>query len=142
MSEITATHRPRTGRGTNVALWTLQGVLAIQFAGGGLLKLTGSPEMIDLFADIGAGQWLRWLVGGLEVAGAVGLLVPALSGPAALGLAGLMVGAATTNQYIIDESPWLPIALLVVCAIVATARRSRTLAIVDRLTGSDDGGRS
>jgi hypothetical protein len=35
--------------------------------------------MADLFADIGAGQWFRYAVGGPEVAGGVGLLVPRLA---------------------------------------------------------------
>lgn len=131
MSTI-VTDRPRTGRATNIALWTLQGALAFQFAGGGLFKLTGAPEMVDLFAEIGAGQWLRWVVGALEVAGAVGLLVPMLSGLAALGLVALMVGAATTNLFVIDESPWLPIALAVVGCLIARARRSRTKELAGR----------
>ena len=62
MSDIVAGTRPR-GPTTDLALWVLQALLAFQFAGGGLLKLTGSPEMVDLFATIGAGQWLRYLVG-------------------------------------------------------------------------------
>ena len=38
------------------------------------------------------------MVGVLEVAGAVGLLIPLLSSLAALRLAAVMVGAAMTNQ--------------------------------------------
>jgi uncharacterized membrane protein len=68
-----------------------------------LLKLAGSPELVDLFATIGAGQWLRYLVGALEVAGAVGRLVPWLSGLAALGLAPLIVGATATNRFVLGE---------------------------------------
>jgi len=60
------------------------------------------------FAAEGAGQWLRYLVGSLEVAGAVGLMVPRLSGLAALWVAGLMVGATTSNLFVLGESPWLP----------------------------------
>jgi uncharacterized membrane protein YphA (DoxX/SURF4 family) len=107
--------------------------LAFQFAGAGFLKLTGAPEMVELFADIGAGQWLRYAVGVLEVAGTVGLLVPPLSGLAALGLAALMGGAAVTNQFVIGESPWLPIILLLASALIAWGRRSWTRALVDRL---------
>jgi uncharacterized membrane protein len=62
----------------------------------------------------------------LEVAGAVGLLVPRLSGLAALGLAGLMVGATATNLFVLGESPWLPIGLLLVSALIAWGRRSPT----------------
>jgi hypothetical protein len=31
--------------------------------------------MVELFAAVGVGQWLRYMVGTLEVAGAVGLLL-------------------------------------------------------------------
>jgi uncharacterized membrane protein YphA (DoxX/SURF4 family) len=129
MSNIVAADEAQAARATNVALWSLQAVLAFQFAGGGLLKLTGSPEMVELFAAVGAGQWLRYMVGTLEVAGAVGLLVPRLSGLAALGLAGLMVGATATNLFVLGESPWLPIGLLLVSALIAWGRRSRTKAL-------------
>jgi uncharacterized membrane protein YphA (DoxX/SURF4 family) len=129
VSDIVATRKAPGARAGNVALWVLQAVLAFQFAGGGLLKLTGSPEMVDLFATIGAGQWLRYLVGALEVVGAVGLLVPRLSGLAALGLAALMAGATVTNLFVIGESPWLPVGLLLVSAVIAWGRRSRTRAL-------------
>jgi uncharacterized membrane protein YphA (DoxX/SURF4 family) len=89
------------------------------------------PELVDMFADIGAGQWLRYLVGALEVAGAAGLLVPRLSGLAALGLAGLMVGATITNLFILGESPWLPVGLLLVSALIARGRWSKTKALAD-----------
>jgi putative oxidoreductase len=133
MSNIVAADEGQAARATNVALWILQAVLAVQFAGGGLLKLTGSPEMVELFAAVGVGQWLRYMVGTLEVAGAVGLLVPRLSGLAALGLAGLMVGATTTNLFVLGESPWLPIGLLLASALIAWGRRSRTKALAGRL---------
>jgi uncharacterized membrane protein YphA (DoxX/SURF4 family) len=133
MSDIVATRKAPAARPFNVALWVLQVVLALQFAGGGLAKLAGSPELVDLFTSIGAGQWLRYVVGALEVAGAVGLLVPRLSGLAALGLAALMVGATVTNLFVIGERPWLPVGLLLVCAVIAWGRRSQTRALAATL---------
>jgi uncharacterized membrane protein YphA (DoxX/SURF4 family) len=133
MSGIVATRKAPAARPGNVALWVLQAVLAFQFAGGGLAKLAGSPALVDLFASIGAGQWLRYVVGALEVAGAVGLLVPRLSGLAALGLAALMGGATVTNLFVIGERPWLPVGLLLVSAVVAWGRRDRTRALAARL---------
>jgi uncharacterized membrane protein YphA (DoxX/SURF4 family) len=59
MSHVVATKKAPASRAGNVGLWVLQAVLAFQFAGGGLLKLSGAPVMVELFADIGAGQWLR-----------------------------------------------------------------------------------
>lgn len=132
MSSNVVTNRAAAPRLVNIALWILQAALAFQFAGAGMVKLTGSPEMVDMFATIGAGQWLRYLVGVLEVAGAVGLLVPALSGLAALGLAALMVGAAATSLFVLGASPWLPIGLMVAGVLIAWGRRSRTSALAGR----------
>ena len=70
------------------------------------------------------------MVGVLEVAGAVGLLIPLLSSLAALRLAAVMVGAAMTTQFLLEESPWLP---LVVAAVIAWARRSSNSILVDIL---------
>jgi uncharacterized membrane protein YphA (DoxX/SURF4 family) len=126
----TVAHTP--GR-ASIGVWILQVVLAAIIGGGGISKLAGDPVMVDMFADIGAGQWLRYLVGALEVAGGVGLLIPALAGLASLGLAALLTGAVITDQFVLEQSPWLPLALLVVAAVIARARWSRTEAVVGTL---------
>jgi len=99
--------------------------LALLFVGGGVAKLGGDPVMIAMFDQIGAGQGLRFLVGGLEVAGAVGVLVPRLAGLAALGLALLMVGATITNLTVLNTSPAITLLLLAVAALVLLLRRIR-----------------
>jgi putative oxidoreductase len=121
----TATRRRTLG----IALWVLQALLALQFAMAGLSKVFGSPAMVEMFAIIGIGQWFRYVVGALELAGAVGVLIPWLSGLAALGLVGLMAGATLTNVLVFDTSPLLPIVLFVVSSMVAWGRwpRARTL---------------
>jgi putative oxidoreductase len=112
----------RRGRAVNVALWVLQVLLAFQFVMAGLAKVGGDPAMVEMFATIGVGQWFRYVVGALEIAGAVGVLVPRLSGLAALGLICLMVGATLTNLFILGANPLLPIVLLLVSAVVAWGR--------------------
>ena len=114
---------PTSRRSVAVALWVAQAVLALQLASGGILKLIGDAAMVDLFTDIGAGQWFRYAVGLVELAGAVGLLIPRLCGLAALGVTALLVGATVTNVAI-GVAPWLPLVLLLVAATVAYARRS------------------
>ncbi len=120
------------GRAGRIALVALRAALAAVFAGAGLAKLGGSPEMVRLFADIGAGQGLRTLVGALEVAGAAGLLVPRLAGPAALGLAALMVGATVTNVVVLGVSPVLTLVLLAAAGGVAWSRRRPLRAVLRR----------
>ena len=114
---------PASRRSVAVALWAAQAVLALQLASGGVLKLIGDAAMVDLFTDIGAGQWFRYAVGLVELAGAVGLLIPRLCGLAALGVSALLVGATVTNVAI-GVAPWLPLVLLLVAATVAYLRRS------------------
>lgn len=113
-------------RALTIALWVLQLLVAFQFAGGGWFKLSGAPVMVDMFATIGAGQWFRVLVGTLEIAGAIGLLIPRMAGLAALGLSGLLVGAIATNLFILNADPWLPIGMLLMCALIAWGRWSQT----------------
>ena len=119
----TTAERTPTRRARTVALWALQIVLAVQFAGAGLLKLSGDPAQVEMFTAIGAGQWLRVVVGVLEVVGAVGVLVTLLAGLAAAGLAALMVGATVTNVVVLGVSPVMPAVPLVIAAFVAWVRR-------------------
>ncbi|MEU4641007.1 DoxX family protein [Micromonospora sp. NPDC023814] len=111
-------------RAGSIARWVVQVFLAVQFVSGGALKLIGDAQMVDLFTDIGAGQWLRYLVGVCEVAGALGLLVPRLAALAALGLTGLMAGAVVTN-VLIGANPAVPAAFLLLAAVVAYSRRAQ-----------------
>ncbi len=119
-----------TSKGTSrpavtVVTWVARLALALVFLGAGASKLAGEPAMVTMFADIGAGQWLRYVVGSLDVAGALGVLVPRLSALAAAGLALLMVGATATNLAILGAAPWLPLGLLLLAALVAWAGRDR-----------------
>jgi putative oxidoreductase len=121
-STTTTTITPlrRTG---SLVLWAMQVFLAVQFASGGVLKLIGDARMVDLFTDIGAGQWLRYLVGACEVAAAIGLLVPRLAAPAAVGLTGLMTGAVVTN-LLIGISPAMPAVFLLIAGFIVHRRRA------------------
>jgi uncharacterized membrane protein YphA (DoxX/SURF4 family) len=139
VTTLTTTHdtpRPVFARRSirGLAPWAVQAVLALQFAAGGMLKISGNPEMVDMFATIGAGQWFRYAVGVLEIAGAIGLLIPRLCGLAALGLAALMTGAVITNIAFLDTSPALPAAFLVVAALIAWIRRAGITAFTTRRT--------
>ena len=107
-------------------VWIPQVGLAVATGGGGALKLTGDPAMVDMFTTIGVGQWFRYIVGVLELTGAVGLLIPRLAAFSAAGLAVLFAGAAITNVAVLDTSPLLPLAYLVVAAAIFWIRRPRS----------------
>ncbi|MFL6121285.1 DoxX family protein [Actinophytocola sp.] len=115
-------HRP-IAVAFDVLLWTVQVLLATYFVYSASL-LFGSG-LVGKFDEIGFGQWLRYLTGTLELAGAVGLVVPFLSGLAALGLAGVMAGAVGTELFLLaDGDALLPALLGALAVVVAVARWS------------------
>ena len=60
-----------------------------------LPKLTADPMTVAGFTAMGFGATGMFVIGLLEVAGAIGLLIPRLTGLAALCLVALMIGAVT-----------------------------------------------
>src|ERR1700752_1731282 len=91
----------------NLALWIVEGVLAASFAGSGLMKLVVPKDKL-----VSSGQgWAQdvtptniRLIGLVELLGAAGLILPAVThiAPvlvplAAIGLALVMVGAAVVH---------------------------------------------
>ena len=70
-----------------VLAWALTVPLLIVFVMSGAAKLAGASAMVQTFATIGLGQWLRYVTGVLEVSGGVGLLIPPYRFLAALQLA-------------------------------------------------------
>lgn len=125
---ITTTTRSATGRG-NVAVWTLQVLVALFFlTAAALPKLLGQETAVEMFDDIGFGDWFRYFVGACELAGAIGLVIPRVAGLAASCLVALLFGACVFLVSVL-ETPELvvtPIALAVPLVFVARARLPQT----------------
>lgn len=106
----------------DVFVWTVQALLAAYFVYSATLLF--GDGLVGKFTEIGVGQWLRYVTGVLELAGAVGLVIPFLSGLAALGLAGVMAGAVGTELFLLaDGDALLPALLGGLALVVAVARR-------------------
>jgi len=118
-----------------IGAWTLQGIIAAAFLAAGAAKLAGIPFMVDLFAQIGLGQWFRVVIGVVEIAGAVALLVPGLASLGALWLGGTMVGAVATHLFVLHTSPVPAIVLGVLNALVVYLRRDELAALLHRVRG-------
>ncbi len=117
----------------NVVLWIIAGLLAAAFLAAGLMKLAQSKERL-------AASGMGWvddfspgmvkMIGALEVAAAIGLLLPAvldiapiLVPLAAVGLILLMVGAILTHGKRGETSNIVVNAvLLILAAVVAWGR--------------------
>jgi putative oxidoreductase len=117
-----AADSPQRSRVVTGVLWTLQILSAAMFVFSGSLKLAGAPMMVQMFGVIGLGQWFRYVTGGIEVASALLLLIPALAAYGAAALAVTMVGAIITHVFIIGGSPAIPIVLLGSTATIAWLR--------------------
>jgi anti-sigma B factor antagonist len=112
-----------TSKNAERLLWALQIVTAAAFLLKAVPKLSGTPEMVALFQQIGMGQWLRYMTGALEATGALLLLIPGLAGPGALLLMAVTVGAVFTHVAKIGGSPAHAASYLLLAAIVAWFRR-------------------
>lgn len=104
------------------SLWGIQILLALAFLAAGGAKLAGVEKMVMLFDQIGYGQWFRYLTGGLEVAGAILILIPKTAKFAAAMLACIMVGAIGTHLFLIGGSFVPALVLGVLCVIVSYAK--------------------
>src|SRR3984893_15548331 len=85
------------GRGSLVALWATQVVLAAMFLMAAGSKLAEVPAIVSLFDRIGIGQGLRYVTGVIEVISGIALLVPSAAVFGALLLIATMLGAIITK---------------------------------------------
>ena len=121
-----------SGKVLNIILWVLQIGAAAMFLMAGYGKLAGDPMMVKVFETVGLGQWFRYLTGALEVIGAILLLTPWFSGPGALLLVAVMLGAVASHLFILGGSPLMALVLLLVTAIIAWGRRDQALRLLGR----------
>lgn len=113
----------------NILAWILAVFLAIVFTYAGGIKLIGARPMVQEFAQIGIGQWLRYLTGILEVSGAIGLLVPKYRFWAALQLAAVMAGATAVNIAVLHMLALARLTAILMTLVLALAwlRRAHAL---------------
>ncbi|HEY2895922.1 MAG TPA: DoxX family protein [Gemmatimonadaceae bacterium] len=96
--------------------------LGMLFVIAGLVKLSGVALMVELFASLGFGQWLRYVTAVVELGGGVLLITGHLEYLASLALAVIMVGATTASVMVFDRSPIPPAITLVALLVLAWKR--------------------
>jgi uncharacterized membrane protein YphA (DoxX/SURF4 family) len=77
-----------------IGFWVLKLVLAALFLFARGAKLASAPAMVEVFEQVGLGQWFRYFTGLLEVVGALLLLWPVTTGLGALILMIVSIRAA------------------------------------------------
>jgi putative oxidoreductase len=115
-------------------VWTLTVILAVLFllAGGG--KLAGVPKQVDSFAHWGYASWFLYVIGAIEAASAIGLLVPRIAVFSVLLLGVTMLGAALTH-LVHHEMMAVPVPLVILglLVVVGYVRRGPLVALYERL---------
>jgi putative oxidoreductase len=69
-------------------------LLGVIFLAIGAANLFGAGTTVEMFDQIGLGQWLRYFTGTLQVLGGVFVLIPVFSGVGSFILTVVMVGAS------------------------------------------------
>ena len=113
-----------------VATWVLSGLLALLFLMAGGSKLAGAEQHVKGFAHWGYPDWFRLVVGAVEVACAILLLIPraAFFGASALTL--VMAGATYTHLFRATGEGGMAVftlLLLALCGLAAWVRRPTSL---------------
>jgi uncharacterized membrane protein YphA (DoxX/SURF4 family) len=130
----TATTAPArsTSRAAHVGLWTLQVLLAAVYTFSAFGKLTADAQNVAGFQAMGLGTTGMYIIGSLELAGAIAMFVPRLTGLAALCFVALMTGAVIITLAIGGGAlAIIPAVVLVLAAIVAWGRRDSTKALLE-----------
>ena len=65
-----------------IVLWVLRALIAALFLFAAFAKLTSLQMEVDAFAMLPVGQWFRYLVGLLQLAGGIGVVFPRFPGSA------------------------------------------------------------
>lgn len=121
--------------GAHIALWVLQVITAAAFLMFGVTKLTGAPDAIAIFETMGTEAWLPYVIGVIEIAAAIALLVPRLTGAVALGLTVMMVGALLSHA-IWGGTAVPALFAFVLAALLAWGRRAGAKELWASIAGS------
>ncbi len=116
----------------NIVLWIVQVLLAAAFFAHGWMFLFPPPD-IAVLMDASLPRWFQVFLGVAEVAAAVGLTLPALTGIAPWlvwwAAAGVMIVSASATVYHLVRSEFssaaITLVLLVLAAFVTDGRRRR-----------------
>jgi putative oxidoreductase len=116
-----------------ISFLILQVLLAAVLLRAGIAKYAGAAGPVETFDQVGLGQWFRYVIGTIEIASGVGLLIVPIAGLAALSAVSVLIGAVAMEALVLtDGNPTFPAVLLVLVAVVAWHHRARTLALLER----------
>lgn len=119
-----------------IGVWILHAVVAVAFFASGGAKLAGAPFMVHLFAQIGLGQWFRYVTGTVEVLGAFALIYPGMASIGGLWLGFTMFCAVLTYLFVLHTNPAAAAVLGLLNALIVYLHRDELVSfwrIITRL---------
>ncbi|MFE9727217.1 DoxX family protein [Streptomyces sp. NPDC005794] len=137
-ASLTAPNAPAAPRGrvASAALTGARVVLALFLGFSAVAKLVPHASAVESFDRMGWGSGAMYVIGGMELAGAVALLIPLLAGVAAIALVGLLAGASVVQLTLLDPpNAVMPALLVVLVVLIARDRRERTAQLFALLHG-------
>jgi putative oxidoreductase len=99
------------------------------------MKLAAVPSEVQLFAQIGLGQWFRVVTGVVQIVGAFALVYPGLASIGGLWLGFTMFCAVVANVVVLHTSPAPAIVLMLLNALIVYLRRGELASLVRTLLG-------
>jgi hypothetical protein len=114
--------------------WSLQVFVAATFFATGVIKLIGAPFMVQMFTQIGFGQWLRVVTGIVEIIGAFAVVYPGLASIGGLWLGTTMVCAVLTHLFVLHSNPALALFLGALNAAIVYLHRRELVSYAQLVT--------
>ena len=111
-----------------IVVWVLSVLIALFFLIAGVPKLLGAQGHVEHFATWRYPDWFRLVVGTVEVASAILLLIPRLAYVGAAGIAVVMLGATYTHVFRVPEEAGrtpLTLTLFALAVVIGYARRPK-----------------
>jgi uncharacterized membrane protein YphA (DoxX/SURF4 family) len=123
----------------NIIAWVLQVLLGMLFIKAGFDKLSAIDKTVGMLGGLGLPGWFAYLIGGAELLGGIGLLVPRTVRLAALGLILIMLGAVFMHATKIPgglAGGTAAIVALVLLVVLFLLRRTTPATIPGRVQGA------
>jgi putative oxidoreductase len=116
-----------------IALWILCGLIGLALTAGGMTKIIAMHPHPENFTRWGFPLWFMYLIGAVELAGGLLLLIPGGAAFGALLLICTMIGAVATHLVHADGVHVVPsLVILVLCTVILYARRDPLLTLAGR----------
>ena len=112
-----------SSRALAIVVWILQILTGCLFLFAGASKLVGVKEMVNFFAQVGFGQWLRYFFGVLEVGSAVALFFPRQAFYGAVVLSVSLVGHIVIHAAVLHHPAAFLMFLLAITLLIAYLQR-------------------